>query len=98
LPKAWEENREGMLRYLEHALSGVHLQLVDTDGQPVKGATVRVGSLNRDVVYSEASIHRPAVGGEQKVIVSAPGYKTQELSFTPWIFNGSNFQVMTLNR
>lgn len=98
LAGAWNENKEAMLRYLEQSLYGVHLKVVKADGQVVPSATVRVGSLDRDVSYPTGYVHRPALAGAQTVRVSAPGLAPRDLQMTPWTFDGSNYQSVTLSR
>jgi carboxypeptidase D len=98
LPGFWEENKEALLKYLEQGLYGVHLQVLDTARQPVQHATVHVSSANRDVAYDGAFIHRPTIGGEQTVHVTADGFKPKDVTLTPWSFEDGRFEEVQLER
>jgi carboxypeptidase D len=97
LPGMWTENQEVLLGYLEAGLFGVHLAVKNEQGQPITGATVRVQSLNRDVLYTDSFVHRPALPGAQTVTVSAPGYKTRQIEMTPWTFAEGTYQDVVLS-
>ncbi len=98
LPAMWNENKEGLLKYLEQALVGAHVKIVDEARQPVRGATVRVSSAARDVSYASNVIHRPAIGAAQTLRISAAGYLPKDVSFTPNAFSGANYQEVMLSR
>jgi hypothetical protein len=94
----WNENREGLLAYLERGIGGVHLTVQDDAGNPITNASVRVSSANRDVTYRAATVHRPTIAGAQTVTVSAPGYHAQTLTnVMPWNF-ADDARVVTLSR
>jgi carboxypeptidase D len=97
LPARWTENNEGLLRYLEQGLTGMHLKVTDPSGALVNNVTVRVSSANRDVLYPTGLVHRPAIAGAQTVHVSAPGFQAKDVQMTPWKFDGTNYQTVALS-
>ena len=88
LPTFWSENRDAMLAHLERGLVGIHLEVVDSQGQPVNGATVSVNSSTRSLTYDGNVAHRPTVNGAQVVTVAANGYKTATIQANAQSFNG----------
>jgi hypothetical protein len=97
LPRFWEENREAMITYLENGLYGFHLEVVNTNGQPVRNVTVQIASLGRDLTYPSQFIHRTALPGPQSVRLSAEGYAPLETTLEPSIFHGT-YQKVVLKR
>lgn len=97
LPRYWQENQEALLAYLESALFGVHLRVIDETGALVAKPSIRVSTLNRDVSYPSAYIHRPALPGEQSATVTAPGFAPATIRVTPSTFDGT-YQDIVLRR
>ena len=104
LPHLWNENREGILRYIEQALLGIHLNVVDSSGKTLKQVTVRTISngrtsgIDRIIHYASGFVHRPSVSQLQTLEISSPGYRSETLNFSPWVFSGSNYRELTLNQ
>lgn len=95
LPRMWEENRESLLRFLEDGTKGVHLNIVSSRGDAVTKSSVRVSSLDREVLYTAPKLSRPALDGEQTVTIKAEGYQDKTLTVATRPFDGT-FTDVTL--
>lgn len=93
LPKAWDENREGMLAHMERSLVGVHLEVVDSDGNPINNPTIGVASSTRTIQFPQNHATRVTFDGAQVVSVGAPGYKNVTLKLTARKFDGQYDRV-----
>lgn len=97
LPRLWDENREAMISYLENGVYGFHFRIIDSAGEPVTKATVKIASLGRDLTYEDHLVHRTALPGSQMVRITAPGYAPYEKTMEPSIFGGA-YQTIVLQR
>jgi hypothetical protein len=97
LPKFWDENREALVSYLENGLFGVHIRVQDILGAPIHGARIKTGSLQREVTYPTAKIHRPALRGVQGMRITAPGFAPVEKTIEPSTFDGT-YQAIILEK
>ena len=98
LTTAWRENQEAMLAYHERALTGVHLEVVDDQGQPVPNFEVSVASANRTVRYDNGIAHRTTTAGPQAVTVSIDGRAVAQVSTTARSFDGRFDRVIVSKR
>jgi carboxypeptidase D len=94
LTTAWNENQEGMLAFHERALTGIHLEVVDSDGKPVSDFEVAVSTANRSVKYKNGVAHRVTSPGAQVVTVSS-GAKRGVVNLVARAFDG-NFDRVVL--
>lgn len=88
LTTAWRENQEAMLAYHERALTGVHLEVVDSQGEPLPSFEVSVASANRTVRYTNGVAHRTTTAGPQVVTVSIEGRSVAQINTTARAFDG----------
>ena len=94
LPGYWEENKESLIAYLESSLFGLHLRVVDADGEAIARPTIRViGASSRDVLYDTAFINKPTLPGAQEFVLSAEGYQPRTLTMEAWAFDGEFVEV-----
>ncbi|MCX6106962.1 MAG: DUF2817 domain-containing protein [Proteobacteria bacterium] len=104
LPRLWDENREGIIRYLEQALLGIHLKLVDRSGATVTQISVRTHSndrtsgSDRTVHYTSGYVNRPSLSKMLTLEISSPGYRSETLNISPWEFTGSNYRELVLSK
>lgn len=94
LPKAWDENREAMLAYFERSIVGVHLEVIDEKGAPIKGATVGVQSSTRAITFEDHQVSRLTTDGPQTISVGASGYKSVTRQLTARSFDGTYDQIV----
>lgn len=97
LPKAWEENRESMLGYMERSIVGVHIEVVDENGIPVNGIVVGVHSSGRTIQFDGNYAWRTTTDGEQRVTIAAEGFKTTSIKTNARSFDGQ-FERVILRR
>lgn len=88
LPTAWRENQEAMLAYHERALTGVHLEVVDSQGQPIPSFELSVDTANRTIRYDHGVAHRTTTPGPQKVTVSINGRAVATVTTAARAFDG----------
>jgi carboxypeptidase D len=93
LPEYWEQNRESLVRYAEHAADGIHLELMDETGAPIVGAKVSVEGL-RPLVFETNVIHRLALDGDRRVMVEAEGYAPKKMTVRAKRFDGALERVI----
>jgi carboxypeptidase D len=104
LPRLWDENREGIIRYMEQALVGMHLHVVDRSGATLHQVNVRSSGHDRSsgnertIHYASGVVHRPSLTQMQTLEISAPGYKSETLNISPWQFTGSNYRELVLSK
>jgi hypothetical protein len=104
LPRLWDENREGIIRYMEQALVGMHLHVVDRSGATLHQVNVRSSGHDRSsgnertIHYASGIVHRPSHIQMQTLEISAPGYKSETLNISPWQFTGSNYRELVLSK
>ena len=94
LPKAWDENKESMLAFMERSLNGVHVEAVNENGEPVRDITVSVGSSKRSIKFVTSYATRTTTDGPQTVKVEAPGYVPATLSTNARFFDGRHDVVV----
>ena len=94
LPKAWDENKEAMLAHFERSIVGVHLEVIDEKGAPIKGATIGIQSSTRTIVFEDNHVSRVTTDGPQTISVGAPGYKTVSQDLTARRFDGHFDQIV----
>lgn len=94
LATAWKENQEAMLAYHERALTGVHLEVVDSSGKPVPSFELSIGSSSRTVRYDNGYAHRPTLAGPQDITVSVNGRTVATLTKTARSFDGTFDRVV----
>ena len=94
LATAWRDNQEAMLAYHERALTGVHLEVVDSKGRPVPSFDLSVGSSSRTVRYDNGYAHRPTLEGPQDVTISVDGRTVATLTKTARAFDGTFDRVV----
>lgn len=87
LPTYWQHNQDGLFRYLEHGLEGIHLQVIDEEGAGIRDVSIEVSGL-RTLRYPDGIVHRVTLAGEQIVTVTAKGYEPQTVALTTRIFDG----------
>jgi hypothetical protein len=88
LATAWAQNKEGMLGFHERSLTGIHIEVVDSQGNPVPDFDVNVDTANRNVHYSGGFAHRVTTDGPQNVTVSVGGQAVATLATTARAFDG----------
>ena len=88
----WNENKEAMIKFLEAALMGIHLQVFG----PTDGIKVEVAGL-RPLTYKTSTIHRTTLAGQQTITISAQGFKTTTITLPATAFDGS-FQQVVLDK
>jgi hypothetical protein len=89
LPGHWDMNKESLLKHLENGTFGLHLKIVDSDGELIESPSVNVSSAWRNISYKSGFIHRPTVEGIQQVTISAAGYVSAQITMYPSTFDGS---------
>ncbi|XP_066303339.1 carboxypeptidase E-like [Branchiostoma lanceolatum] len=86
LKKAWKDNKESMLAFMEQVHTGVKGVVTEAgsekrgNGQKegIADATIKVDSINHDITSAHGGDYwRLLVPGEHLVTASAPGYKSQ---------------------
>lgn len=97
LPGFWEENREGILQYLERGIYGVHLRVVDDNGTPITTPRVRLHWTDRSIRYTQNTLSRATLNGKQIVTVSADGFAPRQIELMPQAFRG-HFTTVVLSR
>lgn len=90
----WSNNREALLRYFERGIDGIHLKVVNEQGELVNNVGVDLSSAKRTITYN-GFIHRPTIEGPQAVTLKAPGYAAQTLTINPSPFDGT-YQTVVL--
>lgn len=94
LPKAWSDNKEPLLAFMESAMRGLHLEVVDADGNPIPNVSVEISSAKRRLTYTGPYLHRPTLPGMQQVTLTAAGFKAQTVSLTPTVFDGTYQKIV----
>lgn len=90
----WVENQEALLGYLESGLHGLHVRVINQDGEDIVGATLSLQSAQRrDITYSTAYISRPTLPGEQVMTLKAPGYSDKTVTLESFDFAGAFVEV-----
>ena len=90
LASFWQDNREGMIRYMEHALFGAHLLLKDSSGLVLgDDVQVTVKSGTRSVRYLGPYLHRPLASGQSRITIQAAGYASREITIGGRAFDGT---------
>jgi hypothetical protein len=97
LTTAWYENQEAMLAYHERALTGVHLEVVDSAGQLVPSFDVSVNTARRTVRYSNGVAHRVTTPGPQVVTISIAGKAVAQIQTAARAFDGQFDRVIVGN-
>ena len=95
LPKAWNENREPLLTFMESSLVGIHLEVVDTDNNPIPNVSVDVSGARRRLTYPGPFIHRPTLPSRQQVTLTAKGFDSARFTIQPVSFVG-NYQKIVM--
>lgn len=88
LATAWAQNKDGMFGFHERALTGIHIEVVDGQGNPVPEFDVSVDTANRSVHYTNGFAHRVTTDGSQSVTVSVGGQTVARLATTARAFDG----------
>lgn len=96
LPSKWGDNRDSLLTYFERGLDGIHLRVVDEQGNLVQGVSVEISSAKRALKY-DGFVHRPTVAGVQQVTLKAAGFSSQALSVNPLRFDGT-YQTVVMRK
>ncbi|HPW26768.1 MAG TPA: M14 family zinc carboxypeptidase, partial [Tenuifilaceae bacterium] len=81
LPAYWGYNRESLIGYLEHALTGFYGTVTNTDGQPLD-ATITIPCHDRDSSHvvtnpEHGSYYRMIAPGSYEVLYQSDGYISQ---------------------
>jgi len=93
LPNYWKENRESLLKYIEAVHSGVKGFIKDTEGNPVRNATISIEGLNHDIMGTpEGEYWRLLAPGTYKLVVFANSYSPAHQSLT--VTNDNNKPVV----
>ncbi|XP_019619990.1 PREDICTED: carboxypeptidase E-like [Branchiostoma belcheri] len=80
LKKAWEDNKEAMLAFMEQVHTGVKGVVTEAGAEKrgIADAAIKVDNINHDITSAhEGDYWRLLVPGEHQVTASAPGYKSQ---------------------
>ncbi len=88
----WQENAEGLLRFLEQSTYGVHLAALSSQSTPL-AVPVRLTHGRRVLTYDNGHINRPALAGPQTVTLSAPGFRDMTVELQPSYFTGTYVPV-----
>lgn len=94
LATAWRENQEAMLAYHERALTGVHVQVVDSQGRNVPSFDLSVESANRSITYTQGFAHRTTTEGPQRVQISIGGRTVAHLTTNARPFDGTFTRIV----
>jgi hypothetical protein len=100
LQEYWQENQRSFLGFLKSASMGVHLQVVDSQGEAVANFSVEVSESLRAIPYSVEQEggygHRLTLPGDIQVRVKSPGYVSASLVLAARSFDGSFERVVLL--
>lgn len=94
LESYWKENKEPLIRYLERGIRGIHLEIVDQTGNPVKNPVITHSTTRRAITFSSNQVHRVTVAGKQSVTVKAQGYETMTFDIDAAEFRGQFKKVV----
>jgi len=97
LPRFWAENEAPLIRYLERGQTGVHLEVVDSEGRGVINPSVSVTGSTRAVAFRTSKVHRIALAGQVNATVSAPGFAPVTVATTAAPFRGT-YERIVLSR
>jgi carboxypeptidase D len=94
LPKHWDDNRDAMITHLTRGLRGLHLDVRDAAGKPIKLPTIALASSpKRPLTFDDGWIHRVSGDGEQEITVSAEGFAPRTFKVLSTYFDGKFTQV-----
>ena len=91
LPQYWSENQTALLGFLRQGLMGLHLKVVDGNGNAVEGVFLTVS--NRKLYYPVSFINRPTGQQPQDVTVEAEGFKANKIKLNPETYSGTYREV-----
>lgn len=93
----WNENKAGLVKYLQRGMEGLHIEVVDEANRPVEGVILGVDSSRRELGFSSNKIHRLTPPGEHQLTIKAPGFDEASLRLTSERFDGT-FRKVVLRR
>jgi len=83
LPRHWRDNKNALLAYMEQVHSGVKGVVMDSFGQPISGALVRVVGINRDVMTTGAGEYWKVLPpGQYRVVARGQAGRSREVDVT----------------
>ncbi len=93
LPGHWDMNKESLLKHLENGIFGIHLKIVDSDGNIVESPKINISSAYREITYDNGYVHRPTLAGSQEVTISADGFAPTVMTTEATSFDGTFVEV-----
>ncbi len=75
LPLFWQQNEESLLTFSEESLVGLHLDIRDEKGNPVKKVHLKTSNSSRTLSWDKHLVHKTTLPGDLKFVISSPGFQ-----------------------